>query len=360
MRKIITITVFMMIFALGCQKNTPSGPEPPEPTATITQTNTPVNTGTQTITVTYTATPTFSPTSTVTQTPTELPTGTNTPSPTFSCTGTESSTSSCTPTGTGTPTFTGTETSTGTFTHTLTPTRTVTPTATLTFSFTATLSTTVTPSLTAAITATSTSTFTSTATATCTYTEKYFYYDPGHYEGVTDTYIVEGADLVRSSCPALVVSGGPPKSRMLIRFDLSADIPTNAVVVFARLYLTIQTCNSEVLYGWMLQCPWSTSTGCNTVAGPADATWLNPWGPPGGGLGCVDTMPIFGPEYLFPVSDYPYWMDLNLDQVQEWVSDPAYYNWGIVIETDDITQAIFYSSENPVDMPVLWVQYYVP
>ncbi len=258
------------------------------------------------------ATPTVTPTPTTSATPTRTPTRTATHTPT----GTSTPTVTLTPTDSPTPTISPT----WRFSPTPTRTSTVTPTPTRTRTSTVTPTATVSP--------------TPTDTLTPTPTDTQLPYDipitlvfqhggpPVSYLGVADTYLDPAAETQNFGQSWILKLDHLGNEKMLLRFDLTRYIPTDAVVTRAKLDVYFHL-NDDQHPGVV------TEVGLYEVYQPwveNEATWAQfalgyPWD------GCRTSAERSQSAAAVAVVDAVGWKAWESEGlaalVQHWVSDPA-------------------------------------
>ncbi|MFY9340945.1 MAG: DNRLRE domain-containing protein [Planctomycetota bacterium] len=163
--------------------------------------------------------------------------------------------------------------------------------------------------------------------------------------------------------------------RAVLRFNVGAALPPNAVVISATLsmnvaqstvFLPMNVTAHRVLASWGEGT--SIASGNGGGGGPAaanDATWLHrfypgtPWATVGGDFAAVPSfvlsMPGFGPFSSTPSA-------AMAADVQSWLSNPA-LNFGWLLKTDELLASTAHridSRESPGPKPTLSVTYLVP
>ena len=257
-----------------------------------------------------------------------------------------------TATRTPTPTQTRTQTPTGTLLPTATPSRTPTATATLTHTATRTVTPTDTPTTGPTDTPTATP-FSGTRTIR-------LQNHPSSYWGTSDTYInAWSQDTNYGAFPKMYVRSGDWMAS-LIRFELPADIPTNATVQEATLSLYLATRSNEnpitskvyrLLRSWdSMEATWDKAAGSSG------------WGISGANEEGVDreATPCDEVELNF----HGDWVDFDVTgPAQHWVTHPD-ENHGVVIRGEGIVlvEYRFITTDYPYDYtiyPVLTINYEV-
>jgi hypothetical protein len=166
-----------------------------------------------------------------------------------------------------------------------------------------------------------------------------------YYFGESDTYISSGSPDSNYgggvSAPAGPYSGFGTR-RILIKFDISGDMPPGVIVTGAslELYCTYaDTGNGNTLTAYRVTQPW-IETG---------ATWnsdgTNPW------TGGAYDIPAGTPEFCTKAAENSY-VNFTIDPgiVQSWVDDPAGNNGLLIIASSEDTSTYntvsFYTKEN--------------
>jgi hypothetical protein len=184
------------------------------------------------------------------------------------------------------------------------------------------------------------------------------------YMGSIDSYISSGSQNFNygSSTGAPVGPAGILGiNRMLIKFDLSNDLPSNAVITKASLELYCYftgSGNSNTITAYRVTQSWLEGSANGIAA--AGAAWstdgVNPW--TGGSFDIAAGPPVFcsaadeGTYVVFPV---------NPGIIQSWVDDPSQNN-GLLLKGDNEDTSVydsiaFYTKENVAFAPVLKIYY---
>ncbi|MGC8787630.1 MAG: DNRLRE domain-containing protein, partial [Anaerolineae bacterium] len=284
-----------------------------------------VGAGGPTRTPTRTPTATSTTVATLTSTPTSTTTATRTPTRTATATGTVTAvgTSTATPTATRTSTYTATPTATSGATRTATPTSQFTLTRT--------------PTHTPLVRPTNAPTWTKTSTPTPTTVPTAIPYDTvvtlqfqrevlphSLYTGVLDTYIDSDYPAENYGQDWLLRFNYDGRKKVLIRFDLANEIPSDAVVIAASLQFYFHYWKYPLV---------ATKTGLYQVLRPwaeKEATWGSPWHNGCDALGLDRAAEPVAIAWM----DSPGWQTWASAElaalVQNWIRDPA-TNYGLVL-----------------------------
>lgn len=160
-----------------------------------------------------------------------------------------------------------------------------------------------------------------------------------YYTGESDTYISSGSAYIGLNYGAAVsasvgpYAGGFGTRRMLIKFDISGQIPPDVVITGAsmQLYYAL-TAGSNTLTAYSVTRPWIEGAGNGQAT--AGAAWntdgSNPW--TGGAYGGPAGSPVFCSDAgLNSYVRFP----LDTAVVQAWADDPAGNNGLIIIASNE-------------------------
>jgi hypothetical protein len=173
-------------------------------------------------------------------------------------------------------------------------------------------------------------------------------------------------------------AAGNTRSRLLIRFDLSA-VPDGAAIQSAGLLCTVSKepedpVESVFALHRMLK-PWSEGRGGGSPPGgslaqPGESTWnerlsgSEAWADPGGFLGEDFAVTPSGSERIEGVATYEIEIGAaGLQDLEDWLAEPSTnYGWVLLSESEDIpkTARRFTSREAQMNPPRLLVRYFAP
>lgn len=167
------------------------------------------------------------------------------------------------------------------------------------------------------------------------------------------------------------------KGRALIKFDLAAAVPSNAIITAATLTVTVIRAPGSggvssvfdlrrVLRDWAEGSHGSSGgTGDPAVAG--EATWnarffpATRWNQPGGALGVDFSTNVSASVSMANTASYSFNTTPALvADVQKWVNDPsANFGWVLMSESENVPQTArrFGSREDSAEAPSLVIDY---
>jgi len=192
---------------------------------------------------------------------------------------------------------------------------------------------------------------------------------------VGDATISEGQPSTPLGTSTILVSGttgineGATRNRALLRFDLSASIPSNAIVTSAALTMTVVGTPPLVTNLWFslhkVAQDWSESAVTWTDRLSPPAPWSTPGGaPPQDYSSSVTQSNLITGLGTFTFVSSP---DMIAD-VQDWVGNPAKsFGWILICELEQLEKSVrkFASSGYalntiPTNRPALEVQFSLP
>jgi len=197
--------------------------------------------------------------------------------------------------------------------------------------------------------------------------------DTALYETAADNNLGASTSIVAGSNLSLF------RSRVLIRFDLAGQIPSNAVIQSAALTVTVVTLPNgggtpstfdlrKTLVAWVE----GTGSGLQGVAAlPGETSWNNrvapstPWSTPGGAVGNEFSSTISATAFMSNVlASYMFASTPDtVSDVQGWLQNPAAnFGWAIISESEGAPQSArrIASREDSGNSPALTLQYVLP
>jgi hypothetical protein len=161
------------------------------------------------------------------------------------------------------------------------------------------------------------------------------------------------------------INSGLQDNRALLRFNLAASIPTNAIVTSAALTLRLGKTAPDVTNLWLhlrkVLRAWNEGavTWTNRLSPPA------PWSAPGA-ASPVDFASAVTQSSLITTKRGPYTFSSNagmIADVQDWVGNASNnFGWIMISELEGVPSTIceFGSGESGSDAPTLTIQYVLP
>lgn len=196
--------------------------------------------------------------------------------------------------------------------------------------------------------------------------------DTSLFENSPDNNLGSNSNLVAGA------NGSGLRGRILFRFDVANQIPSNAVVQSVALKLNVVTVpggggEPSIFDLHRTLVSWKEGTGAGNAGTPANAdetTWNNrfhpstPWTMPGAGMSSDFSETVSDSLLITNLGNYTFTSNTNLvSDVQAWLQNPTEnFGWIMIGESEDtaFTAKRFGSREDTNNWPSLVVQYSLP